>query len=110
MVSVVTGSVAGLVSTSKDVLGAAGGLGQASTGRAGEQVTVNAANGNLIVQDRDEYLVGVGPDVDLLRTYNSQGGWDGDNGDRWRIGYYRKVYAFNGSSITRAEADGRLTT
>ncbi|WP_457447928.1 DUF6531 domain-containing protein, partial [Roseateles sp. P5_E4] len=110
MVSVVTGSGNGLVNTSKDVLGSAGELGQAATGRAGEQVTVNAANGNLVVQDRDEYLVGIGPDVNLLRTYNSQGGWDGDNGDRWRIGYYRKVYDFNGSSIKRVEADGRLTT
>ncbi|MDR7268564.1 YD repeat-containing protein [Pelomonas saccharophila] len=110
MVSVVTGSGAGLVNTSKDVLGAAGGLGQASTGRAGEQVTVNAANGNLVVQDRDEFLAGVGPDANLLRTYNSQGGWDGDNGDRWRIGYYRKVYGLGGGMIKRVEADGRLTT
>jgi YD repeat-containing protein len=110
MVSVVTGGGTGLVNTSRDIVGSAGGLGQAATGRAGEQVTVNAANGNLVVQDRDEYLVGVGPDVDLLRTYNSQGGWDGDNGDRWRIGYYRKVYDLNGNSITRVEADGRLTT
>jgi len=87
MVSVVTGSGAGLVNSSKDVLGGAGELGNAATGRAGERVTVNAATGNLVIQDRDEYLVGVGPDVDLLRTYNSVGGWDGDNGDGWRMGY-----------------------
>ena len=60
MVSVVTGSGAGLVG-SKDVLGSAGELGNAGTGRAGERLTVNAANGNLVVQDRDEYLVGVVP-------------------------------------------------
>lgn len=110
MVSVVTSAGAGLVNSSKDLLGGAGEVGNASTGRAGERVTVNAANGNLIVQDRDEYLVGIGPDVDLLRTYNSQGGWDGDNGDRWRIGYYRKVYDLGGGSVKRAEADGRVTT
>ncbi|WP_457349464.1 hypothetical protein [Roseateles sp. P5_D6] len=112
MVSVVTGSGNGLVNTSKDVLGGAGGMGQAATGRAGEQITVNAANGNLVIQDRDEYLVGVGPDVDLLRTYNSQGGWDGDNGDGWRVGYYRRVSGrvgtvnTTGSSIKRTDADG----
>lgn len=54
MVSVVTGSGSGLVNSSKEVLGAAGELGNAATGRAGEQVTVNAANGNLVVQARDE--------------------------------------------------------
>jgi YD repeat-containing protein len=110
MVAVVTGGGAGLVNSSRDLLGGAGELGDASTGRAGEKVTVNAGNGNLIIQDRDEYLVGVGPDVDLLRTYNSQGGWDGDNGDCWRIGYYRKVYDLGGGTIKRAEADGRVTT
>ncbi|WP_157255912.1 DUF6531 domain-containing protein [Pelomonas sp. Root1217] len=112
MVSVVTGNGNGLINTSKDVLGGAGGMGQAATGRAGEQITVNAANGNLVIQDRDEYLVGVGPDVDLLRTYNSQGGWDGDNGDGWRVGYYRRVSGrvgtvnTAGSSIKRTDADG----
>ena len=112
MVAVVTGSGTGLVNSSRDVLGSGGELGSASTGRAGERVTVNAANGNLIVQDRDEYLVGIGPDVDLLRTYNSQGGWDGDNGDGWRLGYYRRVGGLTstvntvGSTIRRVEADG----
>ncbi|MEK9803645.1 MAG: hypothetical protein VW475_09620 [Curvibacter sp.] len=75
MVSIVTGNGAGLVNSSKDVLGSDGQIGNAASGRAGEGVTVNAATGNLVIQDRDEYLVGVGADVDLLRTYNSQGCW-----------------------------------
>ncbi|MGQ3050701.1 MAG: hypothetical protein ACT6S0_02845 [Roseateles sp.] len=112
MVSVVTGYGNGLANGSKDVLGGAGELGNAAHGRAGERVTVNAANGNLIIQGRDEYLVGVGPDVDLLRTYNSLGGWDGDNNDGWRIGYYRKVELSSGTAngagsiAKRVEADG----
>ena len=116
MVSVVTGSSTGLVNSSRDVLGGAGELGNAATGRAGERVTVNAADGSLIIQDRDEYLVGVGPDVDLLRTYNRKGTWDGDNGDGWRLGYYRRVSGLSapvntsGSSIRRIEADGSETT
>ena len=112
MVSIVIGSGAGLVNTSKELLGGGGELGQAAMGRAEERLSVNAATGNLVVQDRDEYLVGVGPDVDLLRTYNSQGGWDGDNGDGWRIGYYRRVSGLtgslnsSGSTIKRTDADG----
>ncbi|MGM9481545.1 hypothetical protein ACS5PN_10175 [Roseateles sp. NT4] len=106
MVSIVTGGGAGLVNSSKDVLGGAGEIGNAAWGRAGERVTVNAATGNLVVQDRDEYLVGMGPDVDLLRTYNSQGGWEGDsNVDGWRIGYYRRVSNVGGS-LKRIDADG----
>ncbi len=113
MVSIVTGNGAGLVNSSKDVLGGAGEIGQAAWGRAGERVTVNAATGNLVVQDRDEYLVGIGADVDLLRTYNSQGGWEGDGtADGWRIGYYRHVSGLSGSvnsagsTIKRTDADG----
>ena len=109
MVSVVTGAGVGLLGTSRDVLGGAGGLGVASVGRAGAQVTVNGATGNLVVQGRDEHLVGVGPDVDLLRTYNSQGGYDGDNGDGWRLGYYRRVRADGLGSFVKTEADGHET-
>ena len=121
MVSVVTGSGVGLVNSSRDVLGGAGVLGNASTGRAGEHISVNAANGNLVVQDRDEYLVGSGPDVDLLRTYNSQrsvadwNAWDGDNDDNWRIGYYRRIWKqagsinVDGSTVLRTNADGHDT-
>lgn len=116
MVSIVTGNGAGLFNSSRDVLGAGGELGQAQTGRAGERVTVNALNGNLVVQRRDEFLAGVGPDVDLFRTYNSAGGWDGDNNDGWRIAYYRRVSLVTGtlnaagSTAKRIDADGTERT
>lgn len=111
MVSIVTGNGWGLFNSSRDVLGAAGEFGQAASGRAGERVTVNAANGNVVIQNRDEYLVGVGPDVGLLRTYNSSGAWDGDNNDGWRIGYYRRVFGFdaNAGVVKRTDADGHET-
>lgn len=109
MVAVVAGSGSGLANSSREVIGSAGELGNAATGRAGEQVTVNAADGSLIVQDRDEYLVGVGPDIDLLRTYNRNGIADGDNNDHWRIGYYRTIKT-DGGVIRRIEADGSQST
>lgn len=107
MVSIVTGNGAGLFNTSRDLLGAGGELGRSQLGRSGERVTVNAANGNLIVQDRDEFLAAVGSDIDLLRTYNSAAGWDGDNGDGWRIGYYRRVqFDASRNEVRRVDADG----
>jgi YD repeat-containing protein len=116
MVSVVLGSGAGLTNTSRELVGTAGEWGQASIGRAGERVSVNGATGNLVIQNRDEFLVGVGDDISLLRTYNSAGVWDGDNADSWRIGYYRRVAGLTGtvnttgSTIKRVDADGFEST
>ena len=56
MVAIVTGNGLGLQSSSALGLGARGQLGEASAGQAGERIYVNAANGNLIVQDRDLYI------------------------------------------------------
>src|SRR6218665_1589781 len=114
MVAVVSGAGLGLSNSSKELAGSAGELGQAGLGRANERVTVNAATRNLVIQNRDEFVVGVGEDLNLLRTYNSLGGWDGDNNDSWRIGYYRRVtgltpagsYNTAGSTVTRTDADG----
>lgn len=107
MVSIVSGSGTGLSNTSRNLLGGAGELNRAQYGRNGERVTINAANGNLIVQDRDEYLVGLGQNLDLLRTYNSLAGWDGDNGDGWRISYYRRVqFDAAANVVKRIESDG----
>lgn len=65
MVSVITGAGLGLERGSGLVLG--------SRGQLGSSVTVNAANGNLILQNQDEILIGLGPDVILTRSYNSLG-------------------------------------
>ncbi len=111
MTAIIAGNQLGLSNGSLNVLGSQGALGQASQGRAGEQVYVNAATGNLVVQNRDEFVAGRGLDLSLLRTYNSQGLLDGDNNDNWRIGVYRKVYNLIGtvntigSTVTRVDAD-----
>lgn len=66
MVAIVSGLGTGLFNN-----GAAPKIGN-GLGQAGEGVFVNAVNGNLVLQRRDELLIGRGLDTELLRTYNSQ--------------------------------------
>jgi YD repeat-containing protein len=97
MVAILTGNGLGLERSSASVLGARGTIGGASHGRAGENVFVNATNGNLILNNRDELLIGRGPDSAINRTYNSLGQLDGDNNDNWRMSAHRRLFALTGS-------------
>jgi YD repeat-containing protein len=112
MVAIFTGAGTGFERGSGSVLGSAGLLGSASLGRGGDQVFLNAATGNLMISDQDEFLVGMGPDVAMVRTYNSLGDLSDDNGDNWRFGADRRVYGLTGtansagSSVHRVSADG----
>lgn len=112
MVAVVGGSELGLSTASGLVLGTSGRIGVANDGRSGESVYVNAVTGNLVLQRQDETLVGRGLDVDVVRTYNSLGLLNDDNGDNWRLGFSRKVYGLTGtanavnSTVKRLGEDG----
>src|SRR5262245_18838966 len=112
MAAVVAGNSLGLSNTSLFVLGAQGARGSPAQERAAERVHVNAATGNLVVQNRDELVLGRGPDLSLVRTYNSQGQLNDDNGDNWRLGIYRRVFGLSGtantagSTVRRLDADG----
>src|SRR5262245_32925563 len=112
MAAVVAGNSLGLSNTSLFVLGAQGARGSPAQERAAERVHVNAATGNLVVQNRDELVLGRGPDLSLVRTYNSRGLLNDDNGDNWRLGIYRRVFGLTGtantagSTVTRTDADG----
>ncbi|MDY7805968.1 hypothetical protein U0E23_26345, partial [Burkholderia stagnalis] len=109
MVAIVTGNGLGWQSSSALGLGTRGQLGEASVGQTGEQVYVNAANGNLSVQDRDLMLIGRGIDSRIHRAYNSQGKLAADG---WRPGSVRTVGAPSGklneagSTVTRTDWDG----
>ena len=111
MAAIVAGQGLGLGNTSLTLLGEAGQLGAAGQGRSGEKVYVNAANGNLVVRQQDEWLVAAGPDVGLARTYNSAATEDGDNNDNWRLGFARTiVIASNGTDLIRTGEDGHRST
>ena len=112
MVAIFSGNGIGFERGSGSVLGSAGLHGAASLGRNGELVFVNAANGNLLIGQKDEFLVGRGPDSAIARTYNSLGDLSDDNGDNWRQGTDRRVYGLTGtlnaagSTVRRVSADG----
>lgn len=110
MAALVVGTDLGLGNSSLHTLGLS--QGSAAQGQAGDGVYVNLGTGNLVLQQQDELLLGLGLPSSTLRTYNSQGLFDGDNNDNWRIGFYRQLGDLSGvfgtanSSITRTAADG----
>ncbi len=117
MVGIFVGSGAGLARGSGNLLGGAGLLGSAVLGRGGESVSINAANGNLLVTQQDEFLAGRGLDIGISRTYNSLAQMsDGDNGDKWQMGTVRRVVSLTGtlntggSTVQRLGSDGALIT
>lgn len=112
MVAIFTGLGSGFERGSAAQLGGAGMLGSSVLGRTGQQLFLNAATGNLLVQQQDEFLVGRGPDVAIGRTYNSLGNLTDENGDNWRQNTDRRVFGLTGtanqagSTIKRRSADG----
>ncbi len=116
MVAVVTGTGLGLERSSGWVIGSRGMLGDPGYNRFGENVTVNAATGNLILTRTDEILLGKGvPDDIVSRNYNSLGAAGDDNADNWRLNAQRSVVNFTGSyntagsSVTLLDWDGSDT-
>jgi len=112
MVAIISGNSLGLslssFATKQNAM-----AGCSALGRHGEQIYVNSANGNLVLQHNDDRLKSTGIDVFAIRTYNSQGMFDGDgNDDNWRLGFFRSVDSLTGalnttgSTITRTDADG----
>ncbi|KQV92819.1 calcium-binding protein [Rhizobacter sp. Root1221] len=113
MVAIVSGNTLGVSLTSLATLGQRGGLsGSAGQGRSGELVYVNAASGNLVLQNRDDLLAGRGRDAVSVRTYNSQGQSTDDNGDNWSHGIFLQQLQLNGtrnavdSTLVRTDRDG----
>src|ERR1700709_1347479 len=112
MVAIFTGVGLGVERGSGFVLGSRGQLGDSAFNRYGENVSVNAATGNLAIQRTDEILIGQGPDSVITRAYNSLGPGTDDNGDNWQLNAQRRVTGLtgtvntSGSTVTLIDADG----
>jgi YD repeat-containing protein len=111
MVAIVAGKGTGLERSSAFVLGSQGQLGSSLQGRGGDGVFVNAASGNLVITRQDEFLIGLGPDAAISRTYNSLATvGDGDNNDKWQASLYRRIIGTDGdATVTRVDWDGSET-
>ncbi|MGC1551131.1 MAG: hypothetical protein WA777_21615, partial [Rhodanobacter sp.] len=109
MVAVISGNGLGLGNTSLTQLGQTQG-GQAALGQAPANQYLNTATGNLILQNADEGLLFDGLSLNVLRTYNSLGQLNGNDG--WSYGFTRNVGGLTGtlntagSTITRTADDG----
>ncbi|MET4674915.1 YD repeat-containing protein [Luteibacter sp. PvP120] len=109
MVAVIAGNGLGLDNAALGQLGQVQ-SGQATVGQAGVGQYVNIATGNLVLQGRDEGIVFDGTQLDILRTYNSQGKMAGTHG--WSYGPSRSIGGLTGtvntagSTVTRTQDDG----
>ena len=92
------------------------GAGDASIGQANTGVYVNASTGNLVLQQQDQLLIGQGLDTALVRTYNSLGRHNDDNGDNFRFAFNQRLSQLSGSinaadsRIVRTAGDGSEST
>src|SRR5262245_41097666 len=93
MASIVSGNGLGLSNSSQSVLRGYGPRSDVASGATADRLYLNAASGNVVVQRQDEYLASLGLDLAVVRTYNSQGLLNDDNGDNWRLGVYRSLSA-----------------
>lgn len=112
MVAIVSGNGAGLVNTSAGTLGQDGIFGNAASGNTNEAAYVNVATGNFSLQTQDDFVASRGINLSLTRTYNSQGGFDSDNGANWLLGVRKQITGLTGtvntagSTVTRIDGDG----
>ena len=108
MVGMVNGSGLGLNYTSyTGTQGQAGVWNQGGLGLRGTKIFINGYTGNLIVQDQDGLLAAAGTDLQALRTYNSRGSFNDDNGDNWIAGFVRQAMRLTGGTWG---ADGSTVT
>ncbi|UTY59328.1 DUF6531 domain-containing protein [Massilia sp. erpn] len=109
MVAIVSGNGLGVQNSSASILGLNGIFGNGAQGSNREAAYINLFNGNVTLQEKDEFLAARSIDAGLTRSYNSQGAASGGFG--WRHGPARRL-GFDGapnaagSKVTLTDADG----
>ncbi|OEZ54738.1 DUF4214 domain-containing protein [Duganella sp. HH105] len=112
MVAIVSGNGFGLSTGSSSTLGQAGVFGNPNLGNNTDGAYVNVANGNLVLQNQDDFIASLGVNLSLTRTYNSQGSFNNGYGPSWRMGVIKQITDLSGSvntagsTITRVNSDG----
>ena len=110
MVAIVSGYNLGLNFSSLAALGRNGQFGVSTLGNNRERSYVNVSTGNLVLQDMDTTLIGLGVNTGALRTYNSQGQFDFDNNDGWQGAPYKSIKDLGNGKLIRTDVDGSTTT
>jgi hypothetical protein len=83
-------------------------MGNPVQGRGADNVFVNNANGNLVIQNTDEIVIGQGPDAIVSRVYNSQGTFAGET-DNWLFNQQRSFVRSNTNSKQLNQSGSKLT-
>lgn len=94
MAVIVGGNETGLLNTSFAFSNRNDRTSQGDAGH-GEQLYVNASNGNLVIQHQDVFLPSLGDDFVLARTYNARGRIDDPakpNDGEWRFSTNIRLY------------------
>lgn len=105
MVAIVSGNNLGLNLGSLANLGNKGQFGTATQGRNGEHSYVNVSTGDLVLQDLDGSLAGVGSNAAAVRTYNSQGNFSTAG---WIEAPTKSVTATGNGTLQRTDIDGSV--
>jgi YD repeat-containing protein len=114
MVAIVSGNNTGLSNTSAGVLGQSGLFGNALHGSSKEGAYVNIFNGNLSLQDGDNFLAANGINLALTRTYNSQAALSDASSNGWQDVLLKQVKLVGtlndaASYVQRTDADGSVS-
>jgi RHS repeat-associated protein len=83
----------------------------AGTGSCNKTVggPVNVTNGNMYLQQNDYLLAGIGPAINIARTYNTSSQNQGFFGQGWSTDYDESIKAYSGTYVRWFRADGQAT-
>ncbi len=70
-----------------------------------ENLYVNIANGDLVIQHQDAFMPSLGEDYSNVRTYNSRGQWNTSIGKGWTLSAFLDLSQITANKITLVNPD-----